>query len=223
MSPDIEPSWKERLEEEFQAPYFAQLKHFLVTEVKERTIYPAGRDMFNAFRSTPFQEVKVVILGQDPYHGPGQAHGLCFSVPKGIALPPSLRNIFQELSKDLGVPPPSHGDLTAWAAQGVLLLNTILSVRAHEPGSHQGKGWEAFTDAALTQLSRHHSGLVFLLWGRHAQEKENIIDKDKHYVLKAPHPSPLSAHRGFMGCGHFSATNELLLAQGRTPIQWALP
>lgn len=184
-------------------------------------MYPKGRDIFNAFQRTPFDAVRVVILGQDPYHGPGQAHGLCFSVPQGIPPPPSLRNIFTEIHRDLGIPPPDHGDLSKWADQGVLLLNATLTVRAEQAGSHQGKGWERFTDAAISALARERKGIVFLLWGRSAQNKEDLIG-DQHYVLKAPHPSPLSAHRGFIGCGHFGQANELLSAQGLTPIDWRL-
>ncbi len=220
--PDIGPGWYEPLAAEFQAPYFAELRRFLVAEREQHTIYPPARSIFNAFHSTPFEQVRVVILGQDPYHGPGQAHGLSFSVPPGIPPPPSLANIFTELNRDLGIPRPAHGDLTSWAQQGVLLLNATLTVRAAEAGSHQGKGWERFTDAAIGALSDQHHGLIFLLWGRFAQQKANLIDADKHYILQAPHPSPLSAHRGFIGCGHFSRANELLEAQGKQPINWAL-
>lgn len=220
--PDIGEGWYEALEAEFGAPYFADLKAFLVAERATRTVYPRGRDIFNAFKHTAFHDVRVVILGQDPYHGPGQAHGLCFSVPAGIAPPPSLHNIFAEITRDLGLPAPSTGDLTPWADQGVLLLNATLTVRAEQAGSHQDKGWERFTDAAIQRLSEAHEGLVFLLWGRFAQQKETLIDVQRHYTLKAPHPSPLSAHRGFIGCGHFSQVNELLAAQGKPPIDWKL-
>ena len=220
--PDIGPGWYEPLAAEFQAPYFAELRRFLVAEREQHTIYPPARSIFNAFHSTPFEQVRVVILGQDPYHGPGQAHGLSFSVPPGIPPPPSLVNMFAELNRDLGIPRPAHGDLTSWAQQGVLLLNATLTVRAAEAGSHQGKGWERFTDAAIGALSDQHHGLIFLLWGRFAQQKASLIDADKHYILQAPHPSPLSAHRGFIGCGHFSRANELLEAQGKPPINWAL-
>lgn len=220
--PEIGPGWYKPLAAEFQAPYFAELRRFLVAEREQHTIYPPARSIFNAFHSTPFEQVRVVILGQDPYHGPGQAHGLSFSVPPGIPPPPSLANIFTELNRDLGIPRPAHGDLTSWAQQGVLLLNATLTVRAAEAGSHQGKGWERFTDAAIGALSDQHHGLIFLLWGRFAQQKANLIDADKHYILQAPHPSPLSAHRGFIGCGHFSRANELLEAQGKQPINWAL-
>lgn len=219
--PDIGEGWFERLRKEFEAPYFSDLKTFLVNERQEHVVYPRGRDIFRAFQHTPFHEVRVVILGQDPYHGPGQAHGLCFSVPAGTPAPPSLLNIFQELQRDQGIPRPTHGDLTAWADQGVLLLNATLTVRAHEPGSHQGRGWERFTDAAISALARERAGLIFMLWGRYAMNKEPLIG-DRHYVLKAPHPSPLSAHRGFIGCGHFGQANELLAAQGQAPIDWRI-
>lgn len=219
--PDIDPGWAARLEEQFAAPYFAELKRFLVAEQARAVVYPKGKDMFNAFKLTPFDRVRVVILGQDPYHGPGQAHGLCFSVPRGTAVPPSLQNIFQEIHRDLGLPVPPHGELTHWAEQGVLLLNATLTVRDGEAGSHQGKGWERFTDAAIQALAEGRKGIVFLLWGRFAQAKESLIG-DHHYILKAPHPSPLSAHRGFIGCGHFSQANELLVAQGSPPIDWGL-
>jgi uracil-DNA glycosylase len=220
--PDIGEGWYEALEGEFHAEYFQRLKAFLVAERAQHTVFPRGRDIFAAFKHTPFDSVKVVLLGQDPYHGPGQAHGLCFSVPEGVPFPPSLQNIFAELHRDLGTPLPRRGDLSPWARQGVLLLNATLTVRAGEAGSHQGKGWERFTDAIIQRLSATHHGLVFLLWGRYSQQKDMLIDTERHYVLKAPHPSPLSAHRGFIGCGHFSMANELLVAQGRTPIDWNL-
>lgn len=220
--PDIGESWYERLRPEFEAPYFNELKDFLVTERQRHTVFPKGADMFRAFNLTPFDQVKVVILGQDPYHGVGQAHGLCFSVTDGVPPPPSLQNIFVELERDLGIPRPATGDLSPWAKQGVLLLNATLTVRADQAGSHQGRGWERFTDAAIAALARERSGLVFLLWGRFAQAKEQMIDPEKHYILKAPHPSPLSAHRGFIGCGHFHTANELLEAQGLEPIEWRL-
>jgi uracil-DNA glycosylase len=219
--PDIGPSWYAHLAAEFNAPYFAELKAFLVKERVEQTVYPRGREIFNAFQRTPFDAVRVVILGQDPYHGPGQAHGLCFSVQAGVPAPPSLVNIFTEIERDLGIPKPAHGDLSSWADQGVLLLNATLTVRANEAGSHQGRGWERFTDAAIAALARERTGIVFLLWGRYAQNKEALIG-DRHYVLKAPHPSPLSAYRGFIGCGHFGQANELLAAQGLSPIDWRL-
>jgi uracil-DNA glycosylase len=221
--PEIGPGWFGPLAAEFEAEYFARLKEFLVAERSTFTIFPRARHIFAAFQETPFDQVRVVILGQDPYHGPGQAHGLSFSVPAGIPPPPSLQNIFQELERDLDLPRPSNGDLTPWARQGVLLLNATLTVRSGEAGSHQGRGWERFTDAVIRSVSDHHRGVIFLLWGRFAQQKAALIDAERHYLLKAPHPSPLSAHRGFIGCGHFSKVNELLDAQGRSPIDWALP
>jgi uracil-DNA glycosylase len=220
INPQIEEGWKEALKEEFSSSYFAVLKEFLTEEKKKFTVYPPGSQIFSAFNHTPFDQVQVVILGQDPYHGPGQAHGLCFSVPQGIAQPPSLVNIFKELQNDLGIPPPRHGNLEKWTKQGVLLLNATLTVRANQAGSHQGKGWEQFTDAAIRKLSEKRAGIVFLLWGRFAQAKEALIDKNKHYILKAAHPSPLSAYNGFIGCQHFSKTNELLIRHGLQPIDW---
>jgi len=221
--PDIGPGWFAPLAAEFGADYFAALKVFLVQQRAMHTVFPKARDIFAAFHRTPFEQVRVVLLGQDPYHGPGQAHGLCFSVPEGTVPPPSLRNMFTELERDLGLPRPAHGNLGAWAAQGVLLLNATLTVRSGEAGSHQGQGWEHFTDAAIRAVSAHHSGVIFLLWGNYAQRKAELIDTDKHYILKAPHPSPLSAHRGFIGCGHFSHVNTLLAAQGKAAIDWSLP
>jgi uracil-DNA glycosylase len=221
--PVIGDGWTSRLSGELESPYFGELRRFLVEERASHPVYPRGRDIFNAFALTPFDQVKVVILGQDPYHGPGQAHGLCFSVPDGVPPPPSLQNIFAELKRDLGMPTPRSGDLSTWARQGVLLLNATLTVRAEQAASHQGRGWERFTDAAIGRLSAERHGLVFMLWGRFAQQKAALIDTDRHYVLTAPHPSPLSAHRGFIGCGHFSAANEILAAQGITPIDWTLP
>lgn len=218
--PDMGEGWYEQLQDEFHAPYFAALKDFLIRERSQHSVYPKGQDIFAAFQRTPFQQVRVVLLGQDPYHGPGQAHGLCFSVPKGVPAPPSLQNIFKELARDLHLPRPAHGDLTRWAEQGVLLLNATLTVRCDQAGSHQGQGWERFTDAAISKLSTQRKGLIFLLWGRYAQIKESLIDGTRHYVLKAPHPSPLSAHRGFIGCGHFGQVNELLQALGQAPIDW---
>lgn len=220
--PDIGEGWYEALSAEFEAPYFAELKQFLVQERVAHQVYPKGKDIFRAFNSTPFDQVKVVLLGQDPYHGPGQAHGLCFSVPDGVSFPPSLQNIFQEIHRDLLIPMASTGNLSTWAAQGVLLLNATLTVRSGEAGSHQGRGWERFTDAAISALSTQREGLIFLLWGRFAQQKEALIDTRRHYVLKAPHPSPLSAHRGFIGCGHFGQVNEILAARGADPIDWRL-
>ena len=222
INPDIETGWKEILWDEFQSPYFSELKEFLVAEKKRYTVYPPGKLIFNAFRHTPFDQVKVVILGQDPYHGPGQAHGLCFSVPPGIAPPPSLVNILKELQNDLGIPVPTHGNLEKWADQGVLLLNATLTVRAGQAGSHQNKGWEAFTNKVISHVSWKKSAVVFLLWGRYAQAKETLVDGAKHLVLKAPHPSPFSAHSGFFGCRHFSRANAFLEQQGMNPIDWSL-
>ncbi len=220
--PQIEDSWREILKKEFDAPYFQTLKQFLKEEKQNHTIYPPGNLIFNAFNQTPFNRVKVVILGQDPYHGPGQAHGLCFSVPDGIPHPPSLRNIFKEIESDLGIPVPSGSNLTAWARQGVLLINAILTVRANEPASHQSKGWENFTDAVIRNLSEKRKDLIFLLWGNYAQAKENLIDTSRHYILKAAHPSPLSANRGFFGCRHFSRVNEILTELGLNGIDWRI-
>ncbi len=222
INPVIETSWGEVLKDEFTAPYFSDLKDFLVIEKTKHTVYPPGKLIFNAFDQTPFNDVKVVILGQDPYHGIGQAHGLCFSVPKGIKSPPSLVNIFKELNNDLNIPVPNHGNLESWAKQGVFLLNTTLTVRAHEPLSHQGRGWERFTDAVISKLSSQRENLVFLLWGSPAQKKETLIDKSKHLILKTVHPSPLSVYRGFFGCRHFSQANEYLVAHGKTPINWEI-
>ncbi len=222
IDPRIHESWKERLIGEFNQPYFADLKNFLVEEKKSYTIYPPGNRIFAAFDRTPFEKVKAVILGQDPYHGKGQAHGLCFSVPQGIASPPSLVNIFRELHNDVGIPMPTHGNLEAWADRGVLLLNATLTVRANQAGSHQNRGWENFTDAVIRKLSDEKEGLVFILWGRYAQAKEYLIDSSKHHILKAAHPSPFSAHSGFFGCRHFSKTNELLEAAGKEPVDWSL-
>ena len=221
ISPKIESSWFEVLRPQFEAPYFAQLKNFLLAERQQYTCYPAGSNIFAAFDRTPFDKVKVVILGQDPYHEPGQAHGLCFSVPNGIPVPPSLVNIIKEINSDLGVNiPTDRGNLEGWADQGVLLLNATLTVRAHQAGSHQRQGWETFTDAAISALSQQRSGIVFLLWGSFAIAKSQLIDRTKHYVLTAPHPSPLSAYRGFFGCKHFSQCNALLQQQGLEPIDW---
>lgn len=222
IKPVIEDSWKEVLKDEFSASYFIELKQFLIAERKQYRIYPPGSKIFAAFDHTPFNEVKVVLLGQDPYHGQGQAHGLCFSVNKGIPKPPSLINIFKELHDDLGISVPGHGNLESWADQGVLLLNATLTVRAHQAGSHQNKGWERFTDAAIKALSEERNGLVFLLWGSYAQAKKQIIDTTKHHILEAPHPSPLSASRGFFGCKHFSATNKIIEANGGQKIDWAI-
>lgn len=222
IDPKIEESWKAILTDEFNMPYFHTLREFLVEERKHYTVYPPGNLIFNAFDKTPFHKVKVVILGQDPYHGPGQAHGLCFSVPVGIPQPPSLVNIFKEINSDLKIPVPKHGNLEKWAEQGVLLLNATLTVRANQAGSHQKKGWEQFTDKVIQLISLHKTGVVFILWGRYAQAKEALIDTSKNFVLKGPHPSPLSAHAGFFGCKHFSKTNELLRNQLLTEIDWSL-
>ena len=221
MSPRIDPSWLAVLQPQFDAPYFAELKSFLVEERKTHICYPKGSDIFAAFDHTPFDKVKVVILGQDPYHEPGQAHGLCFSVPQGIAVPPSLVNIIKEINDDLGSQiPTTSGNLTGWADQGVLLLNATLTVRAHQAGSHQHHGWEQFTDAAICALSQLRQSIVFLLWGSYAINKSVLIDRSKHLVLTAPHPSPLSAYRGFFGCHHFSQCNAYLQQQGLAPIVW---
>jgi len=222
VNPIIEDSWKKLLSEEFDAPYFEELKAFLLEEKKRYKIYPAGNNIFEAFNLTPFSEVKVVVLGQDPYHGAGQAHGLCFSVPDGVKPPPSLVNIYKELYNDLGVPPSSSGNLSSWAKQGVLLLNATLTVRAAQAGSHQKKGWETFTDAVIKALNNKKEGLVFLLWGNYAQAKGAFIDTDKHYLLKAAHPSPFSAFNGFFGCQHFSKTNEILIKLGKPAIDWSV-
>jgi uracil-DNA glycosylase len=222
VNPQIEESWKEVLASEFAHSYFMELKEFLTEEKAKYTVYPPGSKIFNAFQLTPFNEVKVVILGQDPYHGPGQAHGLCFSVPRGIVPPPSLVNIFKEIEKDMGIPIPSGGNLEKWARQGVLLLNATLTVRANQPGSHQKRGWEIFTHAVISKLSERRVGIVFLLWGKYAQEKESLIDTNKHYILKAAHPSPFSAYNGFFGCRHFSKTNEILRKHGLEEIDWDL-
>lgn len=219
----LHPSWVRVLEPEFDQPYMQDLKAFLVAEKRAgKIIYPAGSLIFNALNSTPLDQVKVVILGQDPYHGPNQAHGLCFSVQPGVPLPPSLRNIYQEIQRDLGINMPSHGCLQSWAEQGVLLLNATLTVEQGNAGSHQRRGWELFTDRIIEALNKHQQGVVFLLWGSYAQKKGQLIDTTKHKILKAPHPSPLSAHRGFIGCGHFSQTNEWLKAQDKKPIDWSL-
>jgi uracil-DNA glycosylase len=221
MKVSIEPSWMNVLKEEFSKPYFKQLVLHLKTERQlGKTIYPAGRFIFNAFDATPFQNVKVVILGQDPYHGPGQAHGLSFSVPAGVALPPSLLNIFKELQSDIGLSMPSQGDLTHWAQRGVFLLNASLTVRQGEPMSHAQIGWATFTDTVISLLSEKRENLVFMLWGKFAKEKTVLIDEKKHLVLKAAHPSPLSAHQGFLGCRHFSEANQYLVKKGIDPIDW---
>ncbi|TDG12019.1 uracil-DNA glycosylase [Seongchinamella unica] len=220
----LEPSWLEPLAPEFEQPYMEQLRAFLRAEkAAGKQIFPAGGEIFNAFEHTPLDAVKVVILGQDPYHGEGQAHGLCFSVRPGTRVPPSLQNIYKEINAELGLPIPAHGHLTYWADQGVLLLNSVLSVECARAASHQGKGWEIFTDRVIEVINSRREGVVFMLWGSYAQRKGAIIDSERHCVLQAPHPSPLSAHRGFFGCGHFKAANEYLQARGQTPIDWSLP
>jgi len=220
MNIQIDPSWAQLLGPEFKKPYFQSLREFVRQEYQNFTVYPPGKEIFNAFDLCPVEQVKVVILGQDPYHGPDQAHGLCFSVKDPVPPPPSLKNIYKEIQSDLGQSVPPSGDLTHWARQGVLLLNATLTVRASQAGSHQKKGWEEFTDQAIYELQNRQEGLVFLLWGSYAQKKGQVINRDKHYVLTAPHPSPLSAHRGFFGCRHFSKTNTYLVQQGKSPIQW---
>jgi len=220
MDVKIESSWKQQLQEEFGKPYFQALTQFVRQEYAAGTCYPPGRLIFNAFDTTPFHEVRVVILGQDPYHGPGQAHGLCFSVNDGIPFPPSLQNIFKEIQAETGAPIPQSGNLTRWARQGVFLLNTGLSVREHQAFSHSGKGWETFTDAAIAALSKGREHLVFMLWGAPAGRKAALIDQSRHLVLTSAHPSPLSAMRGFMGNGHFLKCNEYLIEHGQRPIVW---
>lgn len=223
MDVKIEESWKNVLKTEFAKPYFQQAVTFVKVEKSQgKTIYPPGPLIFNAFDKTPFNNVKVVLLGQDPYHGYGQAMGLCFSVPDGVAPPPSLINIFKELNSDIGMPAPKTGNLTRWATQGVFLLNAVLTVRANEPASHAKIGWQEFTNAVISKISEEKEGIVFLLWGRFAQEKQVLIDETKHHVLKAAHPSPLSADKGFFGCKHFSKTNNFLMAQKQDPIDWNL-
>ena len=222
VSPQIEDSWKNALWDEFMSDYFADLKSFLLEERKKYKVYPPGPLIFNSFNRTPLVNVKVVILGQDPYHGPGQAHGLCFSVPVGIKPPPSLVNIFRELRDDLGISVPNHGNLESWADQGVLLLNATLTVRAASAGSHQNKGWERFTDQVIRTISSTREHVVFLLWGRYAQAKESLIDTTRHLILKAAHPSPLSAHNGFLGCKHFSKTNYYLRENEIPEINWEI-
>jgi uracil-DNA glycosylase len=225
MNVQIEQSWKQELKQEFTKAYFLQIVALLKTEkMQGKTIYPPGSLIFNAFTQTPFANVKAVILGQDPYHGPGQAHGLSFSVQEGVNPPPSLMNIYKEIEADLGIGMPArYGNLTKWAQQGVLLLNAFLTVRANEPASHSKIGWEDFTNAVIKKISDEKKGVVFLLWGKFAQEKQLLIDETKHTVLKAAHPSPFSADKGFFGCKHFSKTNDLLIKQGLEPIDWKLP
>lgn len=216
----INPSWKSRLLPEFDKPYFHELINFVRNEYATQTVYPPGKEIFNAFDACPFEDIKVVIIGQDPYHGPGQANGLCFSVRDGVRMPPSLVNIFKEIQKDLGKPIPASGNLERWARQGVLLLNATLTVRAASPGSHQNKGWETFTDNVIRAISDGKSGVVFLLWGAYAQKKGEIIDRNKHLVLMSAHPSPFSADRGFFGNKHFSKANEYLKGKGVGVIEW---
>ena len=220
MNVQIEESWKQQLAPEFEKDYFVRLTDFVRAEYKATTVYPPGKLIFNAFNLCPFDKVKVVIIGQDPYHGPGQAQGLCFSLNDCIDFPPSLRNIFKEIQPDLGTPVPASGDLTRWANQGVLLLNATLTVRAHQAGSHQRRGWDEFTDAAIRPLAEHREHLVFILWGAYAQKKGSFIDRNKHLVLASAHPSPLSAYNGFFGNRHFSRANEYLSQYGKEPIDW---
>ena len=220
MDVKMEPSWKTRLAGEFEKDYFVKLTDFVRQEYRQATVYPSGPNIFNAFAHCPFDRVKVVIIGQDPYHEPGQAHGLCFSVQDGTPFPPSLQNIFKEITDDLGRPRPTSGDLTRWADQGVLLLNATLTVRAHRAGSHQGHGWETFTDAVIRCLNAERQHLVYMLWGAYAQKKGASIDTSRNLVLTSPHPSPLSAHRGFFGNRHFSRANAYLVALGEAPIDW---
>ena len=220
----LAPSWKARIGDYLERPDMQELSAFLRAEKQSgKVIYPPGPDIFAAFEHTTFDQVRVVILGQDPYHGPGQAHGLCFSVRPGVQVPPSLQNIFKEIQRDLGIAPPDHGCLTPWADRGVLLLNAVLTVERGNANSHQGKGWEGFTDAAIDALNREREGIVFMLWGSYAQRKGERIDSKRHCVLKSVHPSPLSAHRGFIGCGHFSASSRYLSGNGSTPMDWSLP
>lgn len=218
----LESSWKKGLGAALEQPYFRELIDFVKAEYRTHTIFPKGKDIFRALDTTPLHRVRVVILGQDPYHGPGQANGLCFSVAPGIPLPPSLRNILKEINADLGIPIPTHGDLSAWAQQGVLLLNATLTVRAHQAASHQGRGWEVFTDAVIGEVSAYCDHVVFMLWGSYARKKATLVDLQKHLVLESPHPSPLSAHRGFFGNGHFSKANTYLQEHGHEAIRWEL-
>ncbi len=212
--------WHHYIGEELEKDYFKKLSQFLMLEYERETIFPKKEDIFNAFHYTPYEETKVVILGQDPYHGPNQAHGFSFSVKPNVAIPPSLRNIFKELNADLDIPIPNHGFLVNWANQGVLLLNTVLTVRAHQANSHRGKGWEMFTDEVIKVLNERKQPIVFILWGKNAQDKKAMIDSRKHFILEAPHPSPLSAHRGFFGSKPFSKTNQFLQSIGKEPINW---
>ena len=220
MNVKIDESWKVLLQEEFEKPYFQQLTYFVKQEYKTHVVYPEGKNIFNAFNLCPFSNVKVVIIGQDPYHEPNQAHGLCFSVQDGVQFPPSLQNIFKEISTDIGTPVPESGNLERWAKQGVFLLNSILTVRAHEAASHAGKGLETFTDKVIDVISKNADHVVFLLWGSYAKNKGKVIDTSKHLILSTVHPSPLSVYRGFWGCKHFSKANEWLAQHGKTPINW---
>lgn len=222
IDPKIESSWKAALSSEFNKPYFSELKAFLVEEKKQYTVYPAGSNIFNAFNTTPLDKVKVVIIGQDPYHGPGQAHGLAFSVQEGVKSPPSLMNIFKEYSDDLALVSPTDGDLTKWAQEGVFLMNTVLTVRKSEAHSHKDRGWELFTDAVIRTISEKREHIVFILWGRPAQMKAKLIDESRHLILRAPHPSPLSSYRGFFGSKPFSKVNVYLATNGIRPIDWQL-
>ena len=220
MDVKIDASWKRVLQDEFEKPYFAQLTSFVRDEYKTKKIFPPGNMIFSAFDHCTFDKVKVVIIGQDPYHNDGQAHGLCFSVNTGVDFPPSLINIFKEIERDLGKPMPTSGNLERWADQGVLLLNATLTVQAHSAGSHQGRGWETFTDAVIRKVAQEKEHVVFMLWGNYAQQKGAVVDGQKHLVLKSVHPSPLSAYRGFIGCGHFSTANNYLISNGLNPINW---
>ncbi|MFN3916956.1 MAG: uracil-DNA glycosylase [Flavobacteriales bacterium] len=222
INPKIDSSWLKKLENEFSSDYFTELKNTLVNERRTYTIFPPGNEIFRAFDCTPFEKVKAIIIGQDPYHGKGQANGLCFAVKKDIKLPPSLKNIYKELEDDIGIKPTTHGDLTAWALSGVLMLNAVLTVRESSPGSHQNIGWERFTDSIIRKLSNEKENLVFILWGKFAQAKESLIDEKKHLILKAAHPSPFSAHNGFFGCKHFSKTNSFLKEKNIEPINWQI-
>lgn len=214
--------WNEVLKDEFDKPYYQELRKFLISEYRSRKIYPSMYDIFNALKHTAYADTKVVILGQDPYHGPGQAHGMCFSVQKGVKKPPSLINIFKELDSDLGIKPPSHGNLESWADQGVLLLNTVLTVRSGEPNSHKGRGWETFTDHVISMLDKRQKPMIFMLWGANAKSKQSLIQNKKHLILTASHPSPLSAHNGWWGCSHFSKANDFLRDRGENYINWAI-
>lgn len=220
MDVKIAADWKQLLQEEFNKPYFEELTHFVREEYATGVIYPAGRNIFRAFDKCPVESLKVVIIGQDPYHGPGQANGLCFSVNDGVPFPPSLQNIFKEVNEDLGVQIPQSGNLDRWAEQGVLLLNSVLTVKAHMAASHAGRGWERFTDAVVRIIAEQKQGVVYMLWGNYAQRKGSIVDTSKNLVLKSVHPSPLSVYRGFFGCKHFSQANAYLQSQGKNPIEW---